>query len=243
MQNTCIKCAYDPLELFLAHDLCVIKYLSLMGKLKNGAFGHLTGRVGNLICYTLNGENITRQVGEISKPATEKKLANYQKMTVTNIFQKTILPFLNVGFAKAAMDKKQNPYNEAMSFNKKNALKGEYPFIEMDYSKALVSKGTLPPPVSPSINLFPNGVEFKWEMPDDMEYRYRYNRAMLLLYFPQGVDASGQPYAVWELNGARRKDGFDFIGLDANEIGRPFEAYLSFISDDRLEVSDSVWMS
>ncbi|HMI02399.1 MAG TPA: DUF6266 family protein [Pedobacter sp.] len=104
-----------------------------MGKLKNGAFGHLSGRVGNLVCYTVNGENVVREVGHNSTPPTEKKLANYQRMKVVNQFQKPLLPFLNVGFAQAAMKAGQNPYNTAMSFNKINALQGEYPFIEMDY--------------------------------------------------------------------------------------------------------------
>lgn len=214
-----------------------------MGKLKNGVFGHLTGRVGNLVCYTLKGKNIARAVGEITKPPSRKKLANYQQMEVINTFQKTILPFLNTGFAKAGLDNGQNPYNEAMSYNKKNALKGAYPAIEMDYAKALVSKGDLPVAQGAAIALYPNGVEFTWEMPDDLEYRYHGDRALLLLYFPSGVDASGRPYAVWELSGARRKDRFDFIGMDPNELASPFQAYIAFISDDRLQVSSSVWVA
>jgi hypothetical protein len=217
-------------------------YSIVMGKLKNGAFGHITGRIGNLVCYTLNGENIAREVGHNSKPPTEKKLANYQRMTVVNQFQKPLLPFLNIGFAKAAMEAGQNPYNEAISFNKVNALKGEYPFIEMDYSKALVSKGELPPAMAPAISILSNGVEFTWQMPVDLEYCYQNNRAMLLLFFPQGVDTSGVPYAVWELSGARRRDGFDFIDLDSHEQGKPFEAFIAFIADDRFNVSNSMWV-
>jgi hypothetical protein len=213
-----------------------------MGKLKNGAFGHVSGRIGNLVCYTVNGENIVREVGHNSTPPTEKKLANYQRMTVVNKFQKPLLPFLNIGFAKAAMEAGQNPYNTAMSLNKINALQGEYPFIEMDYSKALVSKGELPPALAPAISILPNGVEFTWQIPPDLDYCYQNNRAMLLLYFPRGVDACGLPHAVWELSGARRRDCVDFIGIDNHEHGKPFEAYISFIADDRLQVSSSVWV-
>ncbi|HKG08209.1 MAG TPA: DUF6266 family protein [Pedobacter sp.] len=213
-----------------------------MGKLKNGAFGHVSGRIGNLVCYTLNGENVVRQVGHNSKPPTEKKLDNYQRMTVVNQFQKPLLPFLNIGFAKAAMEADQNPYNTAISFNKINALKGDFPFIEMDYSKALVSKGMLPSALDPAISIIPNGIEFTWQISAGLDACYHNNRAMLLLYFPQGVDASGLPYAVWELSGTRRRHGVDFIGLDSNEQGKPFEAYISFIADDRLQVSNSVWV-
>jgi hypothetical protein len=54
-------------------------------------------------------------------------------------------------------------------------------------------------------------------MPEDLDYCYQNNRTMLLLYFPQGVGSSAAPHAIWELSGARRKEGFDFIGLDSHE--------------------------
>ncbi|WP_169304376.1 DUF6266 family protein [Pedobacter frigoris] len=36
---------------------------------------------------------------------------------------------------------RRNQHNEAVSYNKRFALQGEYPDIAMDFSKALVSKG------------------------------------------------------------------------------------------------------
>jgi len=79
-------------------------YSTIMGKLKNGAFGHVSGRIGNLVCYTVNGENLVREVGQNSTPPTERKLANYQRMAVVNQFQKSLLPVLNIGFAKVAIE-------------------------------------------------------------------------------------------------------------------------------------------
>jgi len=214
-----------------------------MGKLKNGAFGHLNGRIGNLVFYTLNGENIARISGRSTKPPTEKQLDNYQRMAVVNQFQKPLLPFLNIGFAKAGMDSGQKPYNDALSYNKINALQGEYPLIGMDYSKALVAKGDLPTALNPVINPVSDGVAFSWQMPDVLEWHYGDNRAMLLLYFPEGTDTSGIPAAVCKLSGARRKKCADFISLTPAELAKPFEAYIAFIADDRLQVSNSVHIS
>jgi hypothetical protein len=120
------------LDYFCLVTFVINIYSTIMGKLKNGAFGHLSGRIGNMVCYTVNGENLVREVGQSTTPPTEKKLANHQRMAVVNKFQKPLLPFLNLSFAKAAIEAGQNPYIAAISFNKINALKGEYPFIEMD---------------------------------------------------------------------------------------------------------------
>jgi hypothetical protein len=213
-----------------------------MGTLDNGPFGHLNGRVGNLVSYTLKGKNVVRVAGKSAKPPTLAKLANYQRMKVVNAFLKPILAFLNLGFAKAVEDTDRNPYNEAVSFNKKYALQGVYPNISMDYSKALVSKGDLPPAVSPAVNILSNGIEFTWEIQSNIAQQCLNNRVMLVVYFPEGVDATGIPKAAMELSGARRHECRDFMALSAKELAKPFQAYIAFIADDRLNVSDSVWV-
>ncbi|HMI02180.1 MAG TPA: DUF6266 family protein [Pedobacter sp.] len=213
-----------------------------MGTLNNGPFGHINGRVGNLVSYTLKGKNVIRTAGKNAKPPTLAKLANYQRMKVTNAFLKPTLALLNLGFAKAVEDTDRSAYNEAVSYHKKHALQGVYPNISMDYSKAMLSKGNLPPAVSPALNILSNGIEFTWEMPGNIAPQCLNNRAMLLVFFPEGVNATRIPRAAIELSGARRHECRDFMALTAAELGKPFEAYIAFIADDRLNVSDSVWV-
>lgn len=213
-----------------------------MGTLNNGPFGHLNGRVGNLVSYTLKGKNVVRSAGKSAKPPTLAKLANYQRMKVVNEFLKPMLAFLNPGFAKAVEDTDRNPYNEAVSFNKKYALQGVYPNISMDYGKAMVSKGDLPPAVSPVFHILPDGIEFTWEMQGDIAPQCLNNRAMLVVYFPEGVDVTGIPKAAIELSGARRHELRNFMALSAKQLTKPFQAYIAFIADDRWNVSDSVWV-
>ncbi|TKC02935.1 DUF6266 family protein [Pedobacter frigoris] len=207
-----------------------------MGTLDNGAFGHLRGKVGNLVSYTLNGKNVVRELGETTKPPTKPKLANYQKMAVVNAFLKPILPFIKLGFAFAIQGTDHNQHNEAVSYNKRFALQGEYPNIEMDYSKALLSKGNLPPALLPATNKLPNGVEFTWQVPADMTYAELCNRAMLLLYFPESKTA------LFDLSGARRSERRDFFPLEPEHLAQIIHAYIAFVGDDRLSVSDSTWI-
>ncbi|WP_276089144.1 DUF6266 family protein [Pedobacter sp. JY14-1] len=218
-----------------------------MAKLNGGPFGFFQGRIGNLVSYTLNGENITRTVGVRTKPLTTAELLSCEGMKVIQAFLKLIKPMLVAGFTgKARHTRGSNYYNEAVSYNKKHALiaadgQSGLPGIVVDYPKVLVSSGSLPPALQPALTLLPNGVEFTWALQPGLEYRNLGDRMMALLYFPEGIDSSGRPYAVFELSGARRADCGDFIRLDAACIGKPFQAYIAF-SGLYNEVSNSVWI-
>lgn len=141
-----------------------------MGSLNNGPYGGLSGKVGNLVYYNLKGKNVVRKIGYTGKPPTPAKLANYQKMRVVNEFLQPILGFINVSFALAVAGTLKNPHNEELSYNKKNALQGEYPDISMDYPKALVSMGNLETAENHATILHPDGLEFTWDMPADIEW-------------------------------------------------------------------------
>src|SRR5688572_11454417 len=118
-----------------------------MGKLDNGAYGHVSGKIGNLVSYTLNGTNVIRKIGRSTKPPTNAQRAVQQKLKTVHKFQKPIFEFNKEGLSLAAKDTKKYPHNMALSYNIQNAMTGEYPNLSGDYSKAIVSMGTLSPAI------------------------------------------------------------------------------------------------
>lgn len=208
-----------------------------MGKLEGGAFGHVSGKIGNLVSYTLNGRNIVRKIGRQTKPRTNAQLAVWQKLKLVNHFLNPIIGFINVGFSFAAEETGKHPHNEALSYNNKNAITGEYPNLSIDYSKAMVSMGLLPPAVNPVVNKMENGVEFTWEVDANMDWNLKNDRAMLLLYFPRPDEAD----AIYFLSGAKRSEGRDFIELPPAKINADMQCYIAFYPDDKQSVSNSVW--
>ncbi|WP_316792689.1 DUF6266 family protein, partial [Pedobacter frigoris] len=175
--------------------------------------------------------------GKRAKPPTIPELINRQKMAVANAFLKPILPFIKLGFFFAVEGTTKHQHNEALSYNKLYALQGEYPNIEMDYSKALVSKGSLQPAINPAVSLLPNGIEFTWEVAPDMEWGIKNDRTMLLAYFPN------QQQAIYIFSGAQRKEGRGFLELPPNLLDQPMHTYISFMADDKMSVSDSTWVA
>lgn len=206
-----------------------------MGKLVGGPFGMLHGRVGNLVAYVLKGKNIMRQIGRSEKPLTPARKANCEKMTVVNRFLQPALPFIQVGFRFEVAGTDRNAYNEAVSYNKMNALQGAYPNICMDYSKVLVSKGNLAVAKQPQIERTEEGLVFTWDT-SDIPIEQKNDRAMLLVSFPELGKVSHHP------SGSKRIEGKDLVPIDWDYKDAHMEAYISFINPEGTKVSDSVYV-
>jgi len=207
-----------------------------MARLKQGMYGVLTGRLGNLVSYVLNGKPVTRTIGTVTKPPSIAQLAVRQRMSVLNKVLSDMLGFINVGFALAVIGTDRNPYNEATSENFNAATTGDYPDFTVDYSKLLVSKGSLTPALGAAANLLTDGVEFTWQLGEDINWESKNDRTMLLLYFPTKGEM------IYVLTGAQRRDERDFIGLTPAYLSTPMQAYIAFASEDRKKISNSMWV-
>ncbi|SHE66675.1 GNAT family N-acetyltransferase [Pedobacter caeni] len=205
-----------------------------MGKLINGLFGGFHGRIGNLVGYTLKGKHVIRTIGRSEKPLTPARKANCQKMTVVNEILKPSIQAIRAGFRLAVAGTDRNEYNEAVSYNKKNALQGAYPDISLDYSKVLMSMGTLPVAINPSISQAEEKITFNWEISASPVSEYHTDRTMLVIYFPD------LKVSFCQLIGAKRVEGKDVIVISSEHINERMEAYISFAKDDGKAVSNSV---
>jgi predicted amidohydrolase len=207
-----------------------------MGILRDGITGFVTGKVGDMVFYVLNGENVVRHAGKSVKPRSEAQLANQAKMALVNLVLKPLLEFVNIGFAHVAQDDRSNPYNRAVSYNKINAIAGVYPDLLIDYGKVLVSKGKLSVVQGGTVELVAEGLKFGWLFDSDMPYPRENDRAMLLAYFP--VLGS----AVYSLEGASRKAGADLLVLPGELLAEPMEVYIAFVAANGKSVSNSVYL-
>jgi len=210
--------------------------LYICARFDKGMFGGFTGRLGNVVGYTLNGKPVARTIGTITKPPTIPQMAVRQRMGLVTKVLSNMLGFINVGFELAVIGTSRNPYNEATSDNFKLATIGEYPDITLDYSKLLVSKGNLPPAENAVVNILPDGIEFTWTVPADIDWNSYNDRSMLLIYYPE----SGE--MIYILSGAQRRECRDFIPLAPSYLDKPIQIYIAFGSDDKKCVSNSVWV-
>ncbi|RQO65234.1 hypothetical protein DBR43_30765 [Pedobacter sp. KBW06] len=207
-----------------------------MGKLINGIFGGFHGKIGNLVGYTLKGKYVIRKIGKSSKPLTPGRQANCQKMTLVNEMLSPSLEVIRKGFRMKVAGTDKNEYNEAVSYNKKNAIQGDYPNISLDYTKVMVSMGTLPVAIHPTLSQTDDKITFNWEVLADQADQYGKDRAMLLIYFPD------LKISWYELIGSTRTEGTYTVEMGEGLADKRMETYISFVKDNGRAVSDSVYV-
>lgn len=217
-----------------------------MAKIIGGPFGLISGKLGNRVYYIVNGQQRSRIAGRQMKPPTPKQLANMSRMKVTFEFAKTMGLFLEMGFGPEAAVENMQPRNAAVRYIRRRALKGEYPDIEIDYAKLLLSRGWLP-------GLLDAGVSGAGDTDAGLLLRYYWtvdlkdsdwprcnDQVMLMAYCPEVLDADER--ACFKLTGARRIAGEDVLEVPLTWAGKAVEVYISVISEDRKSVADSQYL-
>jgi hypothetical protein len=208
-----------------------------MGLLPNGILGDINGTVGPVVTYLLNGQNVIRSKPRKSnKPATLPQLQNRLELEVITLFLKKAEIFIKKGFSHLAIGTKNNYHNLAVSCNKSPGTTGEYPDVKLVFEKIVLSKGDLPQPVNPAVERLENGLKFTWECPPSLDFICWSDQVMMLAYSPQ-LNRS-----ICIESGAKRKAEQDVLPLSPAMLNEQLEVYIGFVSDDRLQAADSVYL-
>lgn len=201
-----------------------------MGKLANGILGGVNGKIGNIIGYNLNGQQVIRTIGVNNKPLSEKQLNNKLQMKVIMQFFHKMDTLIQLGFNPKAKNTTKNYHNLAIAYNKPNALMGFYPEVTIDFSKIILSVGDLAQPENTTVRFTDNHLEFTWEGIRNTD------QVMLLAYAPSTKQM------VFEASGAKRAQGKEKLILKPGMENEKLELYISFVSNDRTQVANSLYL-
>jgi hypothetical protein len=114
-----------------------------MGKINQGILGGFAGKVGNVVGGNWKGINYMRvKPASVSNPKTDGQVGQRSKFAIVLQFLQPMKEHIKIGFRNYAV--KKTEFNSAMSYNLNNAVIGEFPDFAIDYSSALVAKGSLP---------------------------------------------------------------------------------------------------
>lgn len=217
-----------------------------MAKLKYGVFGPVEGHLSNLVAYIRLGEPILRMAPKFpvkKKPRTDaQKAVNLRFKTVKSFIAK-MRSFTNVGFELDVAGTTRIAENGAVSANLTHAVKGEYPHFEMDYPKVVLSKGPLAGPLNPQVTFGLDLLTFTWAFDENTSAGSGCDRVMMLAYLPANNEVH------FELCGAKRRTGIDHLSVGVARVDhggirvdRVAEVYMAFISEDRKNISNSVYL-
>ncbi|HMI02790.1 MAG TPA: DUF6266 family protein [Pedobacter sp.] len=216
-----------------------------MARLLEGIFGPIIGKLANTVGYVRKGQAVIRMTPrkpKRKKARTPAQQAVNLKFKLVKAFISVINGFTNVGFKLDVEGTTKIAQNNAVSYNIKDAIKGEFPDFELDYSKIIVSKGKLMPPLNPTVELGDDQLKIKWEINPGLSRERRRDQVMMLAYLPVSNETS------YVLSGARRTAGEDVLEIDYRKTDHysqkkdtSIEVYVAFIADDRESISDSVY--
>ncbi|SFC58396.1 hypothetical protein SAMN05421747_11566 [Parapedobacter composti] len=205
-----------------------------MAVFKNGPNGSFSGKVGSVVGYKWKGLDVIRGLPRKShKPRSEARLANEQAMKVVMEALKPLKVFIRTSFRNVAEPLNMSAFNLALSLNKKQAIKGEYPHLEIDWSQFRTSQGNLPGADAVNAEWTDSGLHVSWHDNSGAEGAYDSDRLSILIY--------SHALGVWQnfLEETTRNAGACILPASANWIGTEVEVFLTFMSFGSERVSNS----
>lgn len=232
-----------------------------MARVKND--GSLRGKVANLVYTGWKDTNVVRvDPDNVKRPNTDAQLAQNMKIKLASNFLRHISPVLKIGYQ--APQRCKTGMNEARSWFYKNIVAGIYPGQYIDYSKVIVSRGLISPPVDVAVSRDGTQLTFTWNTATSNKYSSRKDFLAVLLFSP-GNSGSDQvssaaepsigmpsdsepssPMKFYDLRAASRIDGMATISMPES-MTAPLHAWVFFYNPDRdtdenqAKISDSVY--
>ena len=207
-----------------------------MGKISQGILGGLSGKVGNVIGGNWKGIDYLRiKPSSVANPRTVGQVNQRNKFSATIQFLQPNKGFLNVGYKAFAV--KKTAFNAAMSYTLGNAITGTAPNFNVDYSLALLSRGSLSTALNGSVDLSTaNQVTFNWDDNSADGNANTTDKSMVLAYNPAKKES------IYLLDGAIRSTTSQVLSLPTSYTGDTIQLFMAFVSDNGSIVSNSVYL-
>lgn len=207
-----------------------------MARIPNGILGEFVGSAGNISGYMRMGTNFLRSKRiRSTKPMSPKRLAQQQKIKVSNEFTK---PFSGSGFFDATFPLPKGTatgYNKATSALLKKAITGSYPDTIIAWPEVLISEGGMPSATEAVAIVEEVGkIKFTWLNNAGIGTAKDMDKAVLVAYCPTTKQA------IFEISDSRRGNGQAFLNTHSFS-GNTVETWIGFISADGKDAANSIY--
>lgn len=206
-----------------------------MATLNNGLLGGFSGKVGDFIGSTCRGvEYIKNRPVKMTNPRTKSQTKQRSRFVVTQNFLRTFTPFIRIGFKNFAVNG-MSAFNAAMSYNMKNAIKEGSEGNELDYSRVLISRGSLFTTNSTSAKVVEDKLLVEWDS-TIRENASANDQVMVLVFNSTKIES------VFDINAGKRRNASIELELPATWNGDVIETFISFKNEECSMVSDSCYV-
>jgi hypothetical protein len=207
-----------------------------MGKIAQGILGGFSGKVGTVVGGRWkNIDYIRAKPISVANPRTPGQVNQRNRFAITLEYLQPNLGFIQKGYKAYAVGKTE--FNAAMSYVLNNAIAGTAPNFSVDYSLALLSRGSLPGVLNGATDLATAGqVTFSWDDNSTGINANSTDQAMVLVYNPSKKES------ISILDGADRTTGTQVVTIPDGYAGDTVELFMAFVTPNGNQVSNSVYL-
>jgi hypothetical protein len=197
-----------------------------MATIRNGVLGLMSGRIGSMVFYNINGKQMVRSLPRKSnRKPTEAQLAQQMRITLISSYFSRITYLIGKGYGGS---------NKCISYHLKNALTGVYPHLTIDQSKVVLTKGRLECPSNATLScLGKHTLNLTW---GNSGYFWQDDEVILIIYNEkQGVHNVMRTAVT-------RAIGIVNLTVPTSFSGQIVHCWLTFISRDGKQFSNSSYL-
>ena len=207
-----------------------------MAIVQNPITGRTKKKFGSAVFSKQFGKNTMRTKPiEVSNPKTLAQRQQRLKFSMMIVLSRMFLGFIRMGFKQVAIE--MSEFNAFMKTNISNVIAGTYPDYTIDFSKLIVTKGTLTG-ADGGVCTAPVGHKVSTTWTDNSGYgdALPTDKAMVLVL---NYDKKGEKH---DTTTKTRADGLCLVDLPASWVGDEVHVYLSFSTETGNKISDSVFL-
>lgn len=208
-----------------------------MGKIGKGILGGISGKVANVVGGNWKGIDYLRSKPQsVANPRTVLQVNQRTKFALVLRFLQPNLSFVKIGYKNFAV--KQSQFNSAMSYILNNAIVGTDPTdFAIDYSFALLSRGTLSGALNPVFDLStPGQVQFGWDDNSNEGSALATDKVMVVIYNP----LKGESVLITD--GVTRADLSQTVVIPNSYAGDDLQLFISFKNAEETQLSNSIYI-
>ena len=203
-----------------------------MAIIENGILGGFSGKVGSVIGARHRGQQTMR-----SSPPRNRSNKSPKQLSQQARFGLAVELVRQLGGLYDITYKQRSgiatPRNVAVSDIVSEAITGVYPDFNIDFSKVMISSGSLQP-VSANVAVAAGKITWTWVPNVDVNGAQANDQSVIVVYCPE------RKQAIYKINASTRGDGTATLDVQPF-VGLTVVTYLGFTSLNQSKISDSVF--
>ena len=206
-----------------------------MGKLDSNINGDFSGKVGNIVGVNWRGKNFVRSLpSKNNRPATEKQLAQRQKLALVSQFLKPVRAIIDQFYGSPDYQKAR--INNATSYHIQESLLSEGAGFHINYKRVLLTLGELIGVQQATVSMGEgNGALFSWADNSDIGQAKPHDKMLAIVY-----EESSNSFE-YSMQGLREDSSF-LMPLPTEWSGKIVQCWMSFVSEKGTHWSTSCYL-